>query len=51
MPEPETATDGDANLSVEHQREGDARRPGDTLDRDQPKTPAEDDPPRKSSLT
>ncbi|MEH3038484.1 MAG: hypothetical protein PGN21_00230 [Sphingomonas paucimobilis] len=51
MPDPKTPTDGDANLSVDHQRDGDARRPSDTLDRAQPKAPAEDDPPRKSSLT
>lgn len=42
---------GDANLSTEHQRKGDARKPSDTLDRDQPKTDAENDPPRRSSLT
>lgn len=41
----------DANLSTGHQREGDARWPSDTLDREQPKTDAENDPPRKSSLT
>ncbi len=52
MPDPTTPpTDGDANRSVDHQQDGDARRPSDTLDRDQPKTQAEDDPPRKSSLT
>ncbi|WP_288413014.1 hypothetical protein [uncultured Sphingomonas sp.] len=51
MPDPETPTDGDANLSVDHQQDGDARRPGDTLDRDQPHDAREDDPPRKSSLT
>lgn len=37
------------NLSTEHQREGDARRPDDRLDRDQP--PPEETIPRKSSLT
>lgn len=51
MPDPKTPADGDVNLSVDHQRDGDARRPSDTLDREQPHTPAEDDPPRKSSLT
>lgn len=51
MPDPKTPTDGDANLSIDHQRGGDARRPSDTLDREQPPTAQEDDPPRKSSLT
>ena len=51
MPDPETPTDGDANLSVDHQRDGDARRPSETLDRGQPHDSREDDPPRKSSLT
>lgn len=37
------------NLSTEHQRDGDARRPKETLDRDQP--PPEETIPRKSSLT
>lgn len=41
----------DENLSTEHQQKGDAKRPSDTLDRDQPKTKAENDPPRRSSLT
>jgi hypothetical protein len=36
------------NLSTEHQRAGDARRPSDTLDRGQPD---EEAIPRKSSLT
>ncbi len=31
----------DANLSTEHQREGDARLPSDTLDRGQPTTEGE----------
>jgi hypothetical protein len=45
---PTTETDR-PNLSTEHQHEGDARRPSDTLDRGQPK---EDEKiPRKSSLT
>lgn len=35
------------NLSTEHQRHGDARRPGDTLDKGQP---SEETIPRKSSL-
>ncbi|MBS0479032.1 MAG: hypothetical protein JSR79_07020 [Proteobacteria bacterium] len=37
------------NLSAEHQEEGDARRPADQLDRNQP--PPEDGGGRKSSLT
>ena len=37
------------NLSTEHQRTGDAKRPSDQLDRGQP--PAADDGGRKSSLT
>ena len=44
---PTTETD-DPNLSTEHQRDGDARRPSDTLDKGQ--TP-EETIPRKSSLT
>lgn len=36
------------NVSTEHQREGDARRPSDTLDKGQPKG---ETIPRKSSLT
>ncbi|GGB25479.1 hypothetical protein GCM10011380_13830 [Sphingomonas metalli] len=39
----------DPNLSTEHQRDGDARRPSDTLDKGQPQ--AEETIPRKSSLT
>jgi len=35
------------NLSTEHQREGDARRPSDTLDKGQPEN---ETIPRKSSL-
>ena len=35
------------NLSTEHQRDGDARRPSDTLDKGQPN---EETIPRKSSL-
>jgi hypothetical protein len=35
------------NLSTEHQRDGDARRPSDTLDKGQP---SEEHIPRKSSL-
>lgn len=41
----------DPNLSTEHQRDGDARRPSDTLDRGQPSTEGQDAPKRKSSLT
>jgi hypothetical protein len=37
----------DPNLSTEHQRSGDARRPSDTLDKDQPQG---ETIPRKSSL-
>jgi len=37
------------NLSTRHQREGDAKRPSDQLDRGQ--SPAADDGGRKSSLT
>jgi hypothetical protein len=37
------------NLSTEHQKEGDARRPSETLDRDRP-APVEHEP-RESSLT
>lgn len=36
------------NLSTEHQKEGDARRPSDTLDKDQSNA---ETVPRKSSLT
>jgi hypothetical protein len=36
------------NLSTEHQKEGDARQPGDTLDRGQGN---KETVPRKSSLT
>lgn len=39
----------DPNLSTEHQDKGDARRPADTLDREQ--APPEETIPRKSSLT
>ncbi|WP_242096405.1 hypothetical protein [Sphingomonas sp. CROZ-RG-20F-R02-07] len=38
------------NLSTEHQNEGDARRPSDTLDKDQPDR-SDEGPERKSSLT
>ncbi|MBN8808648.1 MAG: hypothetical protein J0I47_10520 [Sphingomonas sp.] len=37
-----------ANISTEHQEEGDAKRPSDTLDRD--KVPPKDDGGRKSSF-
>jgi hypothetical protein len=36
------------NLSTEHQKDGDARRPSDTLDRD--REPPVETVPRKSSL-
>jgi hypothetical protein len=32
----------DRNLSTEHQLPGDAKRPSDTLDRDQPRTPEDE---------
>ena len=44
---PTTETDK-PNLSTEHQRDGDARRPSDTLDRGQPD---QETMPRKSTLT
>lgn len=44
-----TETQPAPNLSTEHQKAGDARRPGETLDRDQ--SPPEDDGGRKSKLT
>lgn len=42
-------TQPNPNLSTQHQRPGDAKRPAETLDRDQP--PPMDDGGRKSSLT
>lgn len=45
---PTTETDR-PNLSTEHQEKGDARRPSDRLDKDQP--PSTESVPRKSSLT
>jgi hypothetical protein len=49
---PTTETDR-PNLSTEHQRDGDARRPSDTLDRGQQEEEPEQGEtiPRKSSLT
>ncbi|MBJ6123481.1 hypothetical protein [Sphingomonas mollis] len=47
---PTTETD-ESTLSTEHQNEGDARRPSDTLDKGQPEEDREDDLGRKSSLT
>lgn len=44
---PTTETDK-PNLSIEHQQQGDARRPSDQLDKGQPN---EETVPRKSSLT
>ena len=44
-----TETQPAPNLSTEHQKDGDARRPSDTLDRDQ--DDAVDDGGRKSSFT
>ena len=47
---PTTETDR-PNLSTEHQQGGDARRPSDTLDKDQPTSPLGGETiPRKSSL-
>jgi hypothetical protein len=46
---PTTETDK-PNLSTEHQRDGDARRPSDTLDKGQASTEGQDAPKRKSSL-
>lgn len=61
-PEPTTRDDADSdgvdnanatqpapNLSTDHQPQGDAARPAETLDRDRP--PPQDDGGRKSSLT
>ncbi|WP_171009532.1 hypothetical protein [Sphingomonas sp. 2SG] len=42
-----TTETSEPNLSTEHQRGGDARRPSDTLDKDQPQG---ETIPRKSSL-
>jgi len=44
-----TQTQPNPNISTEHQETGDARRPGETLDRDQ--GPSEETIARKSSLT
>jgi len=48
---PTTETDK-PNLSTEHQQQGDARRPSDTLDKDQTggDQPSGETIPRKSSL-
>ncbi len=47
---PTTETDH-PNLSTEHQEKGDARRPSDLLDKDQPpSTEGTDAPVRKNSL-
>jgi len=46
---PTTETDR-PNLSTEHQKDGDARRPSDTLDKGQTGTEGQDAPKRKSSL-
>jgi hypothetical protein len=46
---PTTETDK-PNLSTEHQNDGDARRPSDTLDRGQVSTEGRNAPKRKSSL-
>ena len=47
---PTTETD-EPNLSTEHQNEGDARRPSDTLNKATPSTEGKDAPKRRSSLT
>jgi hypothetical protein len=47
---PTTGTDT-PNVSTEHQKEGDARRPSDTLNKGAPSTEGENAPKRKSSLT
>ncbi|MGE7206487.1 hypothetical protein ACQKJZ_12485 [Sphingomonas sp. NPDC019816] len=47
---PTTETDR-PNVSTEHQKPGDARRPSDTLDKGRPGTEGQDAPPRKSSQT
>ena len=47
---PTTETDK-PNLSTEHQNEGDARRPSDTLNKGTLSTEGEEAPKRKSSLT
>lgn len=46
---PTTETEN-PNLSTEHQRDGDARRPSDTLDKEQDSTKGQDAPKRKSSV-
>ena len=46
---PTTETDR-PNRSTEHQRDGDARRPSDTLDKGQESTEGEEAPVRDSSL-
>lgn len=43
-----TATQPSPNISTEHQAPGDARRPGETLDKD--RAPEQDDGGRRSSL-
>jgi hypothetical protein len=39
------------NVSTEQEKEGDARRPSDTLNKGAPSTEGENAPKRKSSLT
>jgi hypothetical protein len=46
-----TATTKQPNLSTEHQNEGDARRPSDTLNKDAPSTEGQNAPKRQSALT
>jgi hypothetical protein len=47
-PDHPTDVTDNPNLSTEHQKEGDARRPSELLDKGQP--PSEETIPRKSSL-
>jgi hypothetical protein len=47
---PTTETDT-PNVSTERQKEGDDRRPSDTLNKGAPSTEGENAPKRKSSLT
>jgi hypothetical protein len=46
-----TAETDEPDLSSEHQNDGDARRPSDTLNKDTPSTEEKNAPKRKSSLT
>jgi len=46
-----TTTTEEPNLSTEHQNDGDARRPSDTLNKDTPSTEGQNAPKEKSTLT